>query len=62
MLRSFSKMRGEFLRLEYSNEYPSGFFDPKLNEYEYIPYIPGSNPPFRCDIRSHSISENAYII
>ena len=60
MLRSFSNMRGEFLRLQDSNEYPSGFFDPKLNEYEYIPYIPGYNPPFRCDIRSHSISENAY--
>ena len=62
MLRSFSNMRGEFLTLYESEEFPTDFFDPQFNKYEYIPYIPGYNPPFRCDIRSHSISENAYII
>ena len=55
MLESLKSMRGELLDK----------YDPKFNEYEYIPYIPGfrideeHRENDRCDIRSHSLSENA---
>ncbi len=60
MLQSLFNMRGEFLSINDTVGNNKIFFDPQFNEYEYIPYIPGYNPPNRCDIRSHSISENAY--
>ena len=60
MLESLINMRGEFLEFNDNKDKPTDNFNPIFNEFEYIPYIPGYNPPFRCDIRSHSISENAY--
>ena len=55
MLYSLESMRGEILEQ----------YDPIYNKYEYIPYIPGfriddkDRVNDRCDIRSHSLSENA---
>ena len=55
MLNSLESMRGELLDK----------YDPIYNKYEYIPYIPGfridkkNRANDRCDIRSHSLSENA---
>ena len=57
MIISLPSMRGELLD---DNNY-----DPKYNEYEYIPYIPGYRidkeipTNDRCDIRTHTFSENA---
>ena len=66
-LIAYENNRAELL--DYENT--SNFYDPMFNEYEYIPYIPGFKGYFnedtsiieycdRCDIRSHTISENAY--